>query len=204
MVQDFTDDNYDPDHVADTDLGNMEDNFTTLKTAFAGPASPPNAIQGMSWFDTVKYVKKFRNAANSAWLGLMHGDIYEKRIVYRSAEMEGYARDSSILDKVVALKGGSTYTNAGATAGNFTFSIEHLHQWYNFVAPSASSQSYNSAGILQSFSGINCVTLTRHIMLSQGVVRVVSGNFFTSKIYGTTTRTIRPEAAVCLLVYLDL
>jgi hypothetical protein len=121
MVQDFTEDPYDPDHVADTDLENMEDNFTTLKSSFSGPASPPNPIAGLDWFDTAKKVKKVRNAANDAWVGLMHADASHKIPVYRNNQPDGWLIDSDIFDCVIALKGGGQAYNtaAGAIAGTW-------------------------------------------------------------------------------------
>ena len=121
MTQDFTEDPYDPDHVADTDLENMEDNFLTLKSSFSGPASPPNPVAGLDWFDTAKKVKKVRNTANDAWLGLMHADASHKIPVYRNNQPDGWLIDSGVTDCVIALKGGSQAYNtaAGAIAGTW-------------------------------------------------------------------------------------
>jgi hypothetical protein len=121
MVQDFTEDPYDPDHVADTDLENMEDNFLTLKSSFSGGASPPNPVAGLPWKDTTKRVLKIRNYNNTSWLGLMHGDSSHKIPVYRNDQPDGWLIDSNVFDCVIALKGGSQAYNtaAGAIAGTW-------------------------------------------------------------------------------------
>ncbi len=120
MAQTWTDDVFAAGHVGQTDLQNMENNFTALKSMFSGASAPANPVAGMPWFDTTKKVMKQRNAGDSAWIGLMHGDTSQKMWVYRNAAMDGWAIDSSVTDKVLALKGGSTYTTGGASAGSWT------------------------------------------------------------------------------------
>jgi len=132
MSQTYTTDCFAGAHVAQTDLANMEANFAALKSMFSGASAPSNTLAGCPWFDTTKKVMKQRNNADSAWLGLMHGDVSQKLWVYRNAAMDGWAIDSGVSDVVLALKGGSTYTAGAATAGSWTISgIVHAHvHWF--------------------------------------------------------------------------
>jgi len=68
MAQNFTDDCFDPSHVGQTDLGNIENNFACLKSSFSGTSAPSNPVAGMVWYDTTNNLEKLRNAANNAWL----------------------------------------------------------------------------------------------------------------------------------------
>jgi len=120
MSQSWTDDVYASGHVGDTDLGNMENNFAALKSLFSGAAQPASMAACHPWFDTTKHVLKVRNDGDSAWYGLMHGDTSQKVWVYRNSAMTGWAVDSGVTDKVLGLKGGSTYTTGAATAGTWT------------------------------------------------------------------------------------
>ena len=136
MAQTWTDDVFAAGHVAQTDLQNMENNYAALKSAFSGDAAPAGAVAGQIGFDTDsgalnKAVLKTRNEANNAWLGLFHGDVSEKRLVYRDAAMDGYARDAGVTDKVIALKGGATYLAGGATAGSFSILTANIEAHYH-------------------------------------------------------------------------
>ena len=70
MSQTYTDNCYQSDHVAVTDVANMENNFAALKSSFSGAASPSNTVAGMWWFDTTNNLLKIRNEANSAWISV--------------------------------------------------------------------------------------------------------------------------------------
>jgi hypothetical protein len=96
--------------------------FATLKSQFSGAAAPANTVKGMPWFDETKKVSKRRDWGDAAWFGLMHGDVNQKIWVYRNAAMEGWAIDATPSDKVLALKGGATYTAGAAAAGSWTVS----------------------------------------------------------------------------------
>ena len=52
MSQNFTDDSYDADHVAHTDMTNQENNDLALKSCFYGASSPANPTNGMFWADS--------------------------------------------------------------------------------------------------------------------------------------------------------
>ena len=206
MAQSWTDDVYASGHVGDTDLQNMENNFTAIKSLFSGGSAPPNAVAGMPWFDTTQKVQKQRNAGNSAWIGLMHGDTSEKRLVYRDAAMDGYARDSGVTDKVLALKGGSTYTTGGATAGSWTLTGFNamVHKWYNWTAAGTTGQSHNSAGTLQNVAGTAASSGVRHIEVTTAVDLALNADQYTDAQTPSHTGADRIAAATCILIYLDL
>lgn len=148
MSQDYSDNPFDSQHDAQTDLQNMENNFASLKTIFSGASQPGSMGATTPWFDTTQHVLKVRNDGDTAWIGLMHGDANQKMWVYRNAAMDGWAIDSGVSDKVLSLKGGSTYTAGGAAAGTWTISGfasgahthgpgtlsggNHNHMWYRY------------------------------------------------------------------------
>lgn len=136
MSQTWTDDVYALSHTGSTDLQNMENNFTTLKSLFSGASAPSNNVAGMPWFDTTQKLLKIRNQANSGWLGVMYGDTTYKMYVYSNSAGDGWVIDSSVTDRVLAIKGGTQAYNVsgGATAGtwyvnlsNSTESVAHTH-----------------------------------------------------------------------------
>ena len=229
MAQNWTDDVYASSHVGATDLQNIENNFAAIKSFFSGASAPSNAVAGMPWFDTAKKVSKQRNAGNSAWLGLMHGDVNEKRLAYRDAAMDGYARDSGVTDKVIALKGGSTYTSGGATSGSWTITglssgnesahthagPSHNHKWYVTTGSANDDQSYNSAGNAQDFASSTVTGIKMRVDTTSG--GKITADQYTNKTGtgntgGGTSHShsvahngsSRIAAAVCILVYLDL
>jgi len=70
MAQNWTDDVFDPGHVGQTDLQNIENNFACLKSSFSGSSAPANPVPGMFWVDTTNHILKMRNEANNAWLNV--------------------------------------------------------------------------------------------------------------------------------------
>jgi len=128
MSQTFTDNCYAAGNVGQTDLQNMENNFQALKTSFSGAAAPANLLAGMLWFDTTKIVLKYRDTANAAWLGIMHGDVSQKIWVYRNAAIDGWAIDAAVSDRVLALKGaGGLYNANGGTVAGETWGNLKAH-----------------------------------------------------------------------------
>ena len=125
MSQVWISDVYTGSTVAATTLGNMESMFATLRSNFSGGSQPSNNVAGNDWYDTTQKVRKTRDYGNSAWFGLFHGDTSQKLWIYRNAAMEGYAVDSTPTDRVLALKGGTTYTTGGAGAGSWDLSHTH-------------------------------------------------------------------------------
>ena len=123
MTQDWIDDSYNGGLAGPTSLQYFEDNFLSIKTLFAGTTAPGwSSAAGMPWLDTTQKVLKMRNAGNSAWIGLMHGDVSQKMWIYRNTAMDGWAIDGGVSDRVLAMKGGSTYTTGGADVGSWSLS----------------------------------------------------------------------------------
>lgn len=218
MSQTWTDNVYQSDHVYSTDLQNMENNFAALKSMFSGTSAPSSPIAGMPWFDTTQKVQKQRNAGNAAWVGLMHGDVSEKRLVYRSAAMDGYARDSSVTDRVIALQGGSVYTTAGSGQGSWTISglakDAHTHSMGSHTHTLASGtlisttclyeRNVTVGGTFLTVTASSGGSLTRY-RLTPTTAGPSEANTGAQSDGGVThTPAWRPLAAVCLLVYLDL
>jgi len=137
MSQTYEPNIYQSDHAAQTDLGNIEANFATLRSSFSGASAPSGPVPFQLFGDTTDETLQFRNADDNAWFGLMHGDNAQKIYVYRNDAMEGMAIDSSVSDKVLAVKGGATYTTGGATAGTWTSPwSSHNHKWNEQNQPS--------------------------------------------------------------------
>lgn len=118
-MQLFTDNIPDSGDQYGVDLTNIKNNFSTLKSMFSGTSAPPNTVEGMPWLDmNANKAWKVRDKANANWLGFMVGDVNQKIWVYRNAAMDGWAIDASVVDVVLALKGGSNaYNVAGGIQG---------------------------------------------------------------------------------------
>jgi hypothetical protein len=71
-MQTWTDNCFQSDHQAQTNLQAFEDNFQCLKTAFSGDAAPSSPSQGQWWFDTNSNILKIRNEANTAWISVFN------------------------------------------------------------------------------------------------------------------------------------
>ena len=214
MSQTWTDDSYAAGHVGQTDLQNMENNFLALKSSFSGGSAPSNPIAGMPWFDTAQKVLKTRDNANAAWLGLFHGSVDSKILVYDDDVLDGYARDAGVTDKVIALKGGATYVTGGAPAGSWTIGgitaanesahthshthtgPSHNHKAYDFVdsnsardgAGSAISKTSGSAGIhIRAESGVGAPdVLGIDLITSNAGTGVTNGNAATGTAHSHT------------------
>jgi len=148
MTQGFVDNCYGRGHNAASDLQNMENNFAALRSSFSGSGSPSNPVAFQLWGDSTKEVLKCRDRLNANWLGLMHADASQKTWVYRDSAMDGWSVDSSVTDKVLAVKGGTTYTAGAATAGSWTCSgYDHIHQWYESNQPGGNDKVWDSGGV---------------------------------------------------------
>jgi hypothetical protein len=73
MAQTFTDDCFAASHVAQTDMQNIENNLTTLKSCFSGASAPSNPVAGMLYYNTSDSLMYQRNAANTAWVLITAG-----------------------------------------------------------------------------------------------------------------------------------
>ena len=216
MAQQWTDDVYAGNHAAATDLQHIENNFAALKSLFSGAAEPSNRVAGMPWFDTAQKVLKIRNNGDSAWYGLMHGDGEQKMWVYRNAALEGWAIDSGVTDKVLAVKGGTTYTAGGATAGTW--------QQTGHVLTIAEMPAHDHGGGACSTGGAHTHTMDMGVVgeLGDGLqTKYQSGSTKNTNSAGSHSHTItvnsqgsdnahnhgstwRPAASVGTLQYLDL
>jgi hypothetical protein len=212
MAQTFTDNTYDGTHNAATDLENMEDNFAALKSSFSGTASPGSAVTGQLHMDTDNHVLKMYD---TAWRGLMHGDTSQKIWVYRNDAMDGWMVDSSVSDRVLAFKGGTTYTTGGAGAGSWTHGHadtfgDHNHQWYAYTSTSVTAKSYDSAGAPQNIStAVLASGPNYHIAGARNTGDyIILGSRYTAKSTSpgsvTDNTAWRPLASVGTLQYLDI
>jgi hypothetical protein len=75
----------------------------------------------MLWFDTTNEVLKSRDVGNSSWYTQLQGTASLKFWVYANAAEDGWIVDSSVTDRLLALKGGATYLTAGTQAGSWTW-----------------------------------------------------------------------------------
>ena len=234
MSQTFTDNCYAAGNVGQTDLQNMENNFQALKTSFSGAAAPANLLAGMLWFDTTKIVLKYRDTANAAWLGIMHGDVSQKIWVYRNAAIDGWAIDAAVSDRVLALKGaGGLYnanggTVAGETWGNLKAHTHtgpsHTHGLGTMAGPDHTHDLANLGAAEDDHSGGNRVYKQADTGLSTSPDSVgarykasyTTGNPTVTALTGAmaadgtaasgaqSTADVRPAAALGTLQYLNL
>ena len=136
MTQTWYEDTYRANHVAATDIERITSNFNTLRSSFSGTSAPSNPVAGMPWFDTSKKLLKIRNQANNAWLGVLMGLTTSKVAVYKNSAGDGWVDSGLSGDKILAIKGGSTYVTGAASAGTWTISglstldNGHGHKWY--------------------------------------------------------------------------
>lgn len=141
MSQDFNTETYEPSATFSVNLVDIENNFAALKSSFSGTAAPSSPVAGQVFFHNTKKNLQIRNQANSAWLGAFYGSTSFKIWKYVNAAEDGWVQDSTITDKVIAIKGGSTYMTGGTTvggswiiAGNAIASTgsSHNHQIYDY------------------------------------------------------------------------
>lgn len=204
MSQNFTDDCFAGTHVAQTDAQNMENNFAALKSSFSGSSAPSNPVPGMPWFDTGDSLIKTRNTGDTAWLAFLTGDTSQKLWIYRNDTVEGWAIDSGVTDRVIAIKGGSNAYNVsgGSTAGTWT-QPNHTHTLGN--------HTHNLTGTggasLSATGTIVCITSSNTLKLNAGSGSDSAASTATNEPSpntsgnGTTPNTYRPAAAVGTLQY---
>ena len=118
MSQNFTDDSYSISHVGTTDLQNMENNFTCLKTSFSGANEPSNIVPGMYWFDTTGNLLKIRDEADTAWLSIWDLANNKPLIANLSNEITNTMCAAALKDPIAATAGLRTIgTGAQQAAG---------------------------------------------------------------------------------------
>jgi hypothetical protein len=206
MTQTFTEDCFAAGHVGLTDLQNMENNFMALKTLFSGSSAPSNSTGGMPWFDTSKKILKLRNSTNGAWLGVHYSSTESRWWVYANTAGDGWIIDSSVSDRVLAIKGGTqaynsaggtgagTWTIAGITASNNT--ANHYHD-----IPHAHTLGTDYA-IAWSWS-----TEATQLAVGISVNSFVGNSSYNSQAHNhpiSQDATWRPLASIGTLQYLDL
>ena len=150
-------------------------------------------------------------------------------MVYDDDVLDGYARDSGVTDKVIALKGGATYVAGGATAGSWTIGgitaanesththtgPSHTHTvdiWASDKTGTVLSeatnfyirmQDSNSENDWVGSASVNSVSKgKRETTAADGTGATGAGVAHTHTI--TQDGTARIAAAVVILVYLDL
>jgi len=123
MSQIYTINCFDANNAVQSDMQAIENNFETLRTMFSGSGSPANPIAGMPWAHAggVNGLR-MRDVANAAWLAVLVGDADYKVWLYRNDAAPGMQIDTTVSDRVLAIKGGSAaYNVAGGTgAGSWT------------------------------------------------------------------------------------
>lgn len=77
MSQDYTDNAFEGSHIVQTDMQNIENNLSALKSNFSGSSAPSNSVAGMPWFDIDTDQLYLRNKDNDQWLtsGFIPGTI---------------------------------------------------------------------------------------------------------------------------------
>jgi len=229
MSQTYTANCYQSDHVAVTDMANIEANFATLRSTNSGAAAPANTEAGLQWWDTVNNRLKIRDDANATWLGVLQGDASLKIWVYRNDTCDGWTIDATVTDRVLALKGaGGLYnanggTNAGESWANLkahthtgpSHSHSHNHQVYNYTDHDTTGQYYNSAGVATNLG--NTTWGSNWHIAQQNVAgdpdRIVGADMYsaldataggTGATGAQSTADVRPQAAIGTLQYPDL
>ena len=227
MSQTYTANCYQSDHVAVTDMANIEANFATLRSSNSGAAAPSNTEAGLQWWDTVNNRLKIRNDANTAWLGVLQGDVSFKIWVYRNNTCDGWTIDAAVADRVLALKGaGGLYNaNGGTVAGETwanlkahthvspTHGHSHNHQIYSTTGAGDHHSYYNAAGAatvfpLSSWSADQQMGVAHEAgdrkMNDNMYTTFVSGSAVPGSTGGQSTADVRPQAALGTLQYPDL
>jgi len=204
MSQDWADDVFGSTHAYNVDMQNIEENFQCLITNFSGSTAPTSPVAGQSWYDSTKYVMKHRNSTNNAWLASLHGSTLCELWMYRNDSDEGWIINSSVTDRVLALKGGTNAysTDGGGVAGSWTPSglsvATIISQIYQNNGETTKGKFFNSAGVLTT---INVRTSGFYRDLPYALptsVPAVDDDLYTAKSTHTHTYdgTDRPAAAI--------
>ena len=230
MSQTYTANCYQSDHVAVTDMANIEANFATLRSTNSGAAAPSNTEAGLQWWDTVNNRLKIRNDTNSAWLGVLQGDANLKIWVYRNDTCDGWTIDATVTDRVLAFKGGAGLYNAngGTNAGEAWANLKahthtmshthsHNHKVYDFQGVDDDGRYYTTLGAntMADLSNTSYSSARQiAVQYTAGAPnRIVGADMYSSldaTAAGTgatgaqSTADVRPQAALGTLQYPDL
>jgi hypothetical protein len=147
MSQTWTDDVYSSGANYGTSMTNMENNFATLKSNFSGLTAPSSPPTGQLWYNTTKKLLCVATSdATNKWRPLFHGTIATKFWIYTNTALDGWVIDSSVTDKVIAIKGGS-YGDTGGTIGGTWLYSSHTLTVAEMPSHSHSSQTFGSGGM---------------------------------------------------------
>jgi len=143
--------------------------------------------------------------------------------VYSNSAQEGWVIDTSVTDKILALKGGTEAynTTGGSTAGtwtqpNHTHSISgaaHVHQWYEYTETGEDDKTFDNLGDLQNLTEGSKAGVGGVCLAPEGSSYTGScvGDSYTSQeepsitLGGSATaNSWRPAAAVGTLQYPDV
>jgi hypothetical protein len=206
MAQTFTEDSFAAAHVGLTDLQNMENNFIALKTLFSGSSAPANSTGGMPWFDTGKKILKIRNSTNGAWLGVHYSSTAARWWVYANTAGDGWIVDSSVSDRVLAIKGGANAYNAagGSAAGSWTISGTTLsvNSTGHTHLVGVHTHAYSVIDVASTISEGTNISVVQSVGNSTGFN---TGGVSTSHRHTfSNDATWRPAASIGTLQYLDM
>ena len=231
MSQTYTANCYQSDHVAVTDMANIEANFATLRSTNSGAAAPANTEAGLQWWDTVNNRLKIRDDANATWLGVLQGDASLKIWVYRNNTCDGWTIDATVTDRVLALKGaGGLYNaNGGTVAGESwanlnahthtgpSHSHSHNHRVYDFQGVADDGRYYTTSGADTMADLPNTAYDSARQIAVQYTAgspnRIVGADMYsaldataggTGATGAQSTADVRPQAAIGTLQYPDL
>ncbi|MHA2069533.1 MAG: hypothetical protein ACXABY_34655 [Candidatus Thorarchaeota archaeon] len=179
---------YQGDHVAATDLQNIENNFEYLRTNFnsaSSPADPGGGLEGVIWWDSGN--KNFKGRSDTEWRGIFSGAASFKIWAYLDTVPDGWTRETEVTDEVLAFKGGSTYTTgAQRNKGSWTISgiqnesshtHSHNHKWHDHVVGNE-TRTYNSGGTAVTFPTKAETGLYRRLKITIGTVSMASGTMY--------------------------
>jgi membrane peptidoglycan carboxypeptidase len=232
MSQTYTANCYQSDHVATTDITNMEANFATLRSTNSGDSAPGNMEKGLQWFDSsgtgeTKKSLKIRNDANDAWLAVLVGSVALAIWMYRDDTDDGWDISTALADRVLAFVGGSgAYSSHGAAGETWANLKAHTHpggsHTHSHVHPVYIYTSQDDPGYVYNVSGVgNALNLTANyssdphlaaLTSASGTTRIVAESLYTkldeTSAAGSTdaqnTADVRPAAAIGTLQYPDI
>lgn len=194
MAQNYNPDCFDVTHVAQEDLQKMKDNFECLRTTFAGIEAPPLA-EGLIWLETDTNILRIQKAGIGGWLGILTGDVNQKMWVYRNDTLPGWVIDGTVVDHLLALRGGLYGNVGGITAGTWT---QPAHQHPFSVAKTWVSHTHTftvSAGAFTHNHTVTTILVTAQAGVGEAAsFAIYPTSFYTSPSYNGTTANWEPPA----------
>lgn len=224
MAQNYDEDCYGPTHVAQADLQKMKDNFECLRTTFSGSTTPPLA-EGLLWLDTATNILRIQKAGTTGWLGILTGDADQKIWIYRNNTLPGWVIDDTVVDKVLALRGGEYGPVGGVVAGTWT---QPPHQHHFIVAKIWVDHNHAFTIVVGTFSHSHTVDIDIPFLVSTDTAEAAALDTYTTSQYDSpvytnntanwvppadyegitepsaTLPTWRPAAAVGTMQYIDV